>query len=896
MTKIIQDPDPGLDITTVYEYDSADNLLTVTDPNGNKTAYIYDDVNRRVTWIQDPTGLALTKTYDYDANGNVLTQTDAEGVKTVYEYCSKDLVTKQIVDHGVGNLNLTTTYDVCAMKRITKMTDPKGKVTYYQYDGLYRRTKVTDDYDEYASNLNISTSYFFDKVGNLTRITDDNSNSTDYEFDKLNRLTKETFADTETVTFEYDSAGNLITKTDQLGNEFVHSYDSMNRLTKKDITRAGGVNGTTAQAFYFDAIGRMTKATDDNGSNDDSEVSWYYDDASRVTRESQTVGVKTTRNVDSLYDEGGNRTKITYPSASYLELSYDNVNNMTRIYDGSTAHASYEYSDVNLVTKKTLGTSTAVDLEVYYDNGYRITKYDWVQSSSTLVGFTYGYDDAGNKNYQEVLHGSGLDELYEYDTAHRITNFKKGDLTVAKDDITSPARTQTYELDGLGNWTRVTTDSNSEDRTVNNMNEYTQIGTTSNTHDDNGNLTDDNTLQYEYDALNRLIKVVKKSGSSTIAEIAYDALNRRIFREADEDKNGSTEIDKIYVWDGYRNIAEYDYGDDAFIQEYYFGPMYLDEAVATYDGSNTYYYTTNHLFTAAALLNSSGNVVEWYDYDPYGKVTIYTGSGNDSTWFTSDDTTASIPAQGSYITFTGKPWDPESETTYHINRYMSHSVGASGYAERGRWLTRDSLWSFDGMNFYSGYFVPRGMDPLGLVSSENSDKKDGFKCCKGETYNPDLQCCVNEKVEDRYEVCLYALLRKYSQYTKWGHAWVSAESLFDNTKVSFGSYIDTDGPVAGDEKQHFYDKGLLPWAAKACCEVCGPLPKVDWNRGYNSITNNCIHFAVDYYRRATDVDYGKVSTVRGLWTKIMGFDPYGKPIHKRKKKWVSRPCNLEAIP
>lgn len=114
--------------------------------------------------VQDPAGLGLETTYIYDSNGNVTRQTDAEGVVTAYEYCPKDLVTKQVVDAGVGTLNLTTIYYVGDMKRIYRIIDPEGKETYYNYDGLYRRTKVTNDYDEYSNNLNISTSYFYDKA------------------------------------------------------------------------------------------------------------------------------------------------------------------------------------------------------------------------------------------------------------------------------------------------------------------------------------------------------------------------------------------------------------------------------------------------------------------------------------------------------------------------------------------------------------------------------------------------------------------------------------------------------------------------------------------------------------------------------------------------------------
>ena len=348
----------------------------MTDPNNNATVFMYDDVNR-LTKTKD--ALLNETSFSYDSNGNRTAVEDANNVITYYEYCPKNLVTKQVVDYGVGNLNLTTYYDVCAMKKITKMIDPEGKVTRYQYDGLYRRTKVIDDYDDAQTKLNIETSYFYDDVGNMTRVTDDNSISTDYFYDDLNRrtkvlftdstyrtfeyndvgsltrevdqegkvkvslydslnrrtkvtddfggldvdtsyyfdavgrmtritddkgnptdyeyddnsrMTKELYADEGYKTYEFGSAGNLTRKVDQVGNVFVHSYDDLNRRTKITITPAGGVSGTTEQTFYYDAVSRMTKATDNNGSADDAVTEWVYDDAARVAQESQQVGLR----------------------------------------------------------------------------------------------------------------------------------------------------------------------------------------------------------------------------------------------------------------------------------------------------------------------------------------------------------------------------------------------------------------------------------------------------------------------------------------------------------------------------------------------------------------------------------------------------------------------------
>jgi len=80
-----------------------------------------------------------------------------------------------------------------------------------------------------------------------------------------------------------------------------------------------------------------------------------------------------------------------------------------------------------------------------YDAWGRI---DWmrhykVSDSSDIAKFSYGYDYASNRTYQEDLVNASMDELYGYDTLHRLTSFKRGDLNANKNGITgAPAREQ----------------------------------------------------------------------------------------------------------------------------------------------------------------------------------------------------------------------------------------------------------------------------------------------------------------------------------------------------------------------------------------------------------------------------------------------------------------------
>ena len=77
-----------------------------------------------------------------------------------------------------------------------------------------------------------------------------------------------------------------------------------------------------------------------------------------------------------------------------------------------------------------------------------------VSDSSDIAKYEYGYDYASNRTYQEdQVNTSGMDELYGYDTLHRLTAFDRGDLNDNKDAITgTPARQQDWTLQVIGNW------------------------------------------------------------------------------------------------------------------------------------------------------------------------------------------------------------------------------------------------------------------------------------------------------------------------------------------------------------------------------------------------------------------------------------------------------------
>jgi uncharacterized protein RhaS with RHS repeats len=79
------------------------------------------------------------------------------------------------------------------------------------------------------------------------------------------------------------------------------------------------------------------------------------------------------------------------------------------------------------------------------------------------------------------------------------------------------------------------------------------------------------------------------------------------------------------------------------------------ESTGSYAG--TYYYHFDGLGSVTALTNSSGNTVEVYEYDVYGRVG------------------ASVPAHPNRFMFTGREYDKETGLYYYRARYYNPQIG-----------------------------------------------------------------------------------------------------------------------------------------------------------------------------------------------------------------------------
>jgi RHS repeat-associated protein len=116
---------------------------------------------------------------------------------------------------------------------------------------------------------------------------------------------------------------------------------------------------------------------------------------------------------------------------------------------------------------------------------------------------------------------------------------------------------------------------------------------------------------------------------------------------------------------------------------------------------NGYFCCHNDLFSVQALVTGGGTVVERYEYDPYGNVTVLDAGGTPKA-------NPDFSEFGSPWTFTGRRLDPETGLLYFRNRYY--------HAGLGRFVARDPLAYTIGADLYeyvAGQPFVR-LDPYGL--------------------------------------------------------------------------------------------------------------------------------------------------------------------------------------
>jgi RHS repeat-associated protein len=261
-----------------------------------------------------------------------------------------------------------------------------------------------------------------------------------------------------------------------------------------------------------------------------------------------------------------------------------------------------------------------------FDNADRLTG---ITQGSQSVGFSY---DSANRRTCLTL-PNGVIVSYGYDNDSRVTSLSYG----TGGSCSSPPSNlgnlvYAYDADGrvtqkTGSFAQSKLPQAATGNTFNAANEMTAFNGTTLTYDANGNLTNDGTNAYGWDARNHLTAI---SGGSA-ASFVYDGLGRRMSKTI---ANTATQ----FLYDGLNPVQELQSGTPSANLLTGLG---IDEYFQRTDSAGARDYLTDILGSTLALTDSSGTTQTSYLYDPFGNIAVsgqassnpyqFTGRENDGT-------------------------------------------------------------------------------------------------------------------------------------------------------------------------------------------------------------------------------------------------------------------------
>jgi|GEM_PF-1746331 len=515
--KIVDYGDGNLNLTTEYLYDSVGNLIQQIDAGGDVTSLYYNQDSNLI--IKEQFNSAMTALFSrvefyYDANGNVVQQevanltTDSQSPAgalfnpddpsfiTLYEYDIHDYRTKAAHEHGEMQSSTASITDP-ANGTVSIPVFPASDADHlaveeWVYDGAKNLVKHVTGESAGGSDPTVAH-YAYDARDQLIRQfygIDEQSILVEIEFDRDQkgriteaRVNPDDVSRTQTYIVEYDGFDRTTAIIDPMGNTVAYEYDNNHNLLGSSLLgpyEQDTVASDTAisvklmdMIYEYDARDRRT--------HEKVQVYGYNYDGSTG------IGSVTEQITESVYNEDDSIKQMLVPTSTgtpnLIEYFYDTASRLESTIESDGNGMLYIYDeDSNLITQTR--TDAASD------------------GSGAIERFTtdYHYDDLHRiKRIIQDPQGLALETLLSYDTRSNLVKQTdpRGNVTENLFDSmnrliqSSVAMTDT----GVGSGAPI--------GTIDTFKTYDDSSRLTSETDDNGNTT-----SYEYDALNRITRIV----------------------------------------------------------------------------------------------------------------------------------------------------------------------------------------------------------------------------------------------------------------------------------------------------------------------------------------------------------------------------------------------------
>jgi YD repeat-containing protein len=374
-------------LSTAYEYNADDTLLSVSDARGAKATYGYNSRRLPVSITYSaPTGSNLSVppsvAYAYDEASRRTSTTTANGAggSVTYAYDSfSRLISEARQFPGLpGTYTLAYEYTLAGqLKKVTDQSSPSSPVSFsYDYDAVGRMTAVKGNGFVSGSQTTFVSSLQYRAWGTLKHADYGNTTAATYGYNSRGLVSTYTLSgvkdpDTGQVrpeggSFQYYADGRVMSASDNQSDaqtsgihDRAYSYDYLGRVEQAfsgtDARNfVNGVNSNVAdgpfrQSFGYDAWGRVTSRTARYWNKDDSSTEsydvitgrhsqpWEYDaDGRLISRNEEPPSLLPFVPARYTYDAAGRRVQTTQTTSRVMFINSQPVTVKTAVTSADT--------------------------------------------------------------------------------------------------------------------------------------------------------------------------------------------------------------------------------------------------------------------------------------------------------------------------------------------------------------------------------------------------------------------------------------------------------------------------------------------------------------------------------------------------------------------------------